>query len=336
MRRVLRFQPLFFSALGLVLLYVALKDQNHKALLHVLKSVDYRWAFVVSLITLSTHLVRAARWQLLIDTLGKKPALHRCFFSLMIGYLANYAVPRLGELSRCSVLKKTDKLSFSALLGTVVVERAIDIFSLGLMFILAFLLSFQKMRDFFLDNILMPFTQIIGHKTITIKLFLSITYLTLPFLMVVLYILYRVSFVQKYAIPKLKELWRDMCWGIQAIGHTKKTLFFLYTLLIWLGYAGMSYFWFFAIPTMSALGIKVGFVLMIIGSMGRSIPIQGGGIGAYHYLVTQAAVIFGVQTLYGNAFAILNHGFQAVYSIMLGGLSILWFLRSSTRIAEYC
>ena len=61
----------------------------------------------------------------------------------MVGYLANLAVPRLGELLKCTLLAKYEKVPADKLVGTILVERAFDVISLGLVFIIALVSQFD-------------------------------------------------------------------------------------------------------------------------------------------------------------------------------------------------
>ena len=67
----------------------------------------------------------------------------------MVGYFANYAVPRLGEVTRCGILARYDKVPFAESLGTVIVERIIDV----ICFLLFVAIVFPQRNVSFLYNL---------------------------------------------------------------------------------------------------------------------------------------------------------------------------------------
>jgi hypothetical protein len=102
--------------------------------------------------------------------------------------------------------------------------------------------------------------------------------------------------------------------------------FLLLTFAIWTCYFLMTYLWLFTFSESKNLGMSAAFFVLVIGSIGRSIPIQGGGMGAYHFLVSQAFVLLGISLLTGNALAIIIHGAQAVFTFFTGIICFIWFL----------
>src|SRR5687767_5486886 len=89
---------------------------------------------VFFILTLS-HLLRAMRWKILMEPLGYAPSLVNTFFAVMVGYLANLAVPRLGEILKCTILARYEKVPAEKLVGTIVAERAFDLVCLILIFL---------------------------------------------------------------------------------------------------------------------------------------------------------------------------------------------------------
>src|SRR5215217_6777864 len=107
------------------------------------------WLLVpVFFILLLSHVLRAVRWKMLIRPMGYNPSLVNTFFAVMIGYLANLAVPRLGEVLKCTILAKYEQVPAEKLVGTIVAERAFDLVCLALVFLLAFALQFHIIGDF--------------------------------------------------------------------------------------------------------------------------------------------------------------------------------------------
>ena len=150
---------LAFFAVGIVLLWFAFRNVNFTRLAADLKEADYSWLLLSLLFGLFAFISRARRWVLLINPLGFNPSLRNSFYALMTGYLANLALPRIGEITRCVALGKKEKIPVDQLIGTVVVERTIDFLSLLLIMIILIFTSGDQIGLFLKESILVPIQQ---------------------------------------------------------------------------------------------------------------------------------------------------------------------------------
>ena len=125
-----------FLAVGIVLLWLAFRNVNFTKLGDLLKEANYSWLLLSVLFGFFAFISRARRWVLLVNSLGFKSSTRNAFYALMTGYLANLALPRIGEITRCVALGKKEKIPVDQLIGTVVIERTIDFFSLLLIMII--------------------------------------------------------------------------------------------------------------------------------------------------------------------------------------------------------
>ena len=149
--KVLKF--LAFFALGAFIFWLIYKDQDIERIKSILKNnVNYLWVVVSLFIGLLSHISRTLRWGLMIEPIGHKPRFINTFMAVMIGYLMNLAFPRMGEISRCGVLARHEKISFTKLIGTVVAERLVDMISLLILLGVVFFAQFGKMLDFIKQN----------------------------------------------------------------------------------------------------------------------------------------------------------------------------------------
>jgi hypothetical protein len=124
---------LVFLIIGVLLLYLAFKGQDLNKMLSDLKRADFTWVFLSIIASLLAHVMRAYRWNLMIGSLGHgTPSMLNTFHAVIMGYLANLAFPRMGELARCSVISKSDNIPVIKLLGTVIAERMVDLLMLYL------------------------------------------------------------------------------------------------------------------------------------------------------------------------------------------------------------
>lgn len=136
----------FFLLIGILLIWWSLHQippQEWAKFTTALKTTNYWILIPVSIILGFSHLLRALRWKLIMEPLGYKPSITNTFLAVLIGYLANLAVPRLGEVLKCSIIAKYEKVPADKIIGTIVAERAFDVLSLGIVFLLALFLQFN-------------------------------------------------------------------------------------------------------------------------------------------------------------------------------------------------
>src|SRR5215204_2298689 len=138
------------------LLLYALKGMDIKKIMHQIFSANIFWVSVSGVISIIAFVVRAHRWNLLIEPMGYSPALKNTTYSVMVGYFANLALPRLGEVSRCGALSKVESIPFNKLLGTVIIERIIDVLSLLVCILLAAAIEYKRLGNFFSEKIFAP------------------------------------------------------------------------------------------------------------------------------------------------------------------------------------
>ncbi len=319
-RKSIPFLLLFIS--GLLLIYLSVYKIDATALWETIGKGNYFIALPVFCISLIGYWVRSLRWKLLLGSMDIKPRTAHLFASLSIGYAVNFATPRLGEIARCLVLKKIDQTPITQSGISVVLERLIDLVSLFGIVLLALLLNVDASSVFISEQIVVPVVQ----KLQTIPL-LFLVLLVLGCVLVGVWIYQKKSLNQKGMV--LLDQLLTSC--VKLVYLKQKGLFALYTLMIWGCYFLMTYLWFYTFQETQQLGPGAAFVMMAVGSIGRSVPIQGGGMGAYHYLVSNAFAIFGISLLMGNAMAFIIHGAQMILTILLGISCWIWLLIYSQK-----
>ena len=151
-----------FLAVGVLLLWLAFRSVNFSKLVADLKEADYSWLLLSVFFGFIAFVSRARRWVLLVNPLGYNPSLRNSFYSLMTGYLANLALPRIGEITRCIALGKKENIPVDQLIGTVVIERTIDFISLLSIMITLIFTSGDQIGLFLKESILVPIQQQAG------------------------------------------------------------------------------------------------------------------------------------------------------------------------------
>ena len=277
------------------------------------------------LVSLLVYIFRALRWQMLIKAIGYETKFQNTFAALSISYFVSFIVPRLGEVTRCLSVKKQHDIPFMKLVGTVIIERVVDILSLMIVLLLTLVLQFKQIIEFLKENVFQPFYEgvvlkvIAGNQTIIIIVF------TVVIIAAFIFIFFR-KYIREKSPKLILQFVEGLKEGIISIAKLKqKKLFVLYTFLIWVCYYLMTYFWFFVFKETSVLTWGACLTILSIGTIGRSVPIQGGGMGAYHFLVTNVVVLYGVGAGFGKTLATLIHAGQTFFTFAMGLIGLVIF-----------
>lgn len=320
---------LAFFIVGVFLLWIAFRNVEYQKLIEGLEKADYSWVFLSLIFALLAYASRARRWVLLIHPLGYKPSLLNTFYSLMTGYLANLALPRIGEITRCVTLGKKEKIPVDQLIGTVVVERAIDFISLLSIMIILIVSRGKEINEFLKESIFIPLQQKVLSLFGFTWIIWVIIFVTFS-LMILLLIKYRRKLRKIRLIAKIFDVIKGVINGMKAITSLdRKWEFIFHTVFIWINYALMTWVVVFAIESTSHITFGDGIFLLVIGGLAMSAPVQS-GLGAYHYFISRAiAFIGGVKIEDGLIFAFITHESQMLFVIIIGAISFFMIFRKN-------
>jgi uncharacterized protein (TIRG00374 family) len=312
---------LFFLSIGAALFYLALRGTDFRKLVAELKGARYGYVLISLLFSMVAFASRAYRWNMLIQPLGYKPKFSSAFHSLMFGYLANLALPRLGEVSRAVALNRAEKIPLDAIIGTVIAERAIDLLMLFLCILLALIVQFDRIYSFLNDNLITPVSEKIS-AMMQSGFFIPLIIGTLVVLVAIIFFLTRKKFSSTLA-QKVNLFFKGIFQGLMTVIKLKShSAFIFHTILIWAIYWFVSYICFFSLDATSALDMNAGVFVLVVGGLGMTAPVQG-GIGAYHWIVTQGLLMFGISATDGLSYATLVHTSQTLLVILVGVISFL-------------
>jgi uncharacterized membrane protein YbhN (UPF0104 family) len=284
---------LFFFALGVFFAWLSIKDINRERWLHIKSSLAQarQWLFIPVLIfMLISHYSRTLRWKILMEPLGYKPSTFNTFAAVMIGYLVNMGVPRLGEVMKCTILARYEKIRADKLVGTIVLERTFDLVCLVIVFTFSLILQRDIIIEYFQTQVLTAFKDQSGHVSwqrliITVGILIAV--------IVTIYILLK-RFGHIDAVGKLKNILRNVWHGLGSIRFIKnKGAFIFHTFLIWGLYLASTTLGLYALKETSHLGIGGGLTTLSVGSIGMIFT--PGGIGAYPLLVSELMGLYGLE-----------------------------------------
>jgi glycosyltransferase 2 family protein len=321
-------------AIGLLisgsLLWYVFRDWEFDYLLNRLDQVNYSWVFLSVVLSIMSHVIRAYRWNLLLNPLGYKHlTAFRTFLAVMIGYFVNLLAPRAGEITRCSIMKKNDGVNMSVSLGSVVAERIVDLMGLVVIILLGLLLQFDRLSGFLIDFISEK-SNSLQLSSLAIQITISFGVVIVIMLLVLWWLRARIKRLPIYF--KLRSFAVELADGFTSVLKLEnKQGFWISTLLIWVFYFAMAYVVVFAIPSTSHLGLLAGLSILIMGGLAMSAPVQG-GFGTYHLFVSTILVLYGVASDDGLFFATLLHTSQTLSILFFGGLSFIISLRFKKKI----
>jgi glycosyltransferase 2 family protein len=307
-----------FLSIGLLLFWLVYRDQPMDEIIDALKKADYFWIGIALVLSLFSHISRALRWNILINSLEYYPKAINTFFAVMIMYLSNTAIPRSGEIARCGIIKRYEDVPFSKLLGTVVVERAIDFVVLFILLFIVLITQFPVILQFIENN------PTVGDKFAFLGETTNLIIIGIFSLMfIVALFLLRNKMKNTIFYLKAKELLKNFWEGIKTVKKLKrKWLFIAHSLFIWIMYFIMIYVTFWSFEFTSHLSLLTGLTIFVMASFGMVAP-SPGGIGTWHFMVIETLVIYGVErTPDANAFAFAAHGTMTLMLVIVGLVSL--------------
>ena len=318
-----------FLALGILLLYFAFRGIEFEELSIILSETNFWWIGLSMFFAFISFFSRARRWVLLIEPLGFKPSFKNTYHSLMVGYLSNFALPRLGEVTRCVTLGKREKIPVDSLIGTVIIERVTDLVMLLLIMLVLIISWAEKFGTFFNENIFIPMQEKITASFGGMLLFWILIIGGIALIILLLYI-FRKPLGKISLVKKVLNFLIGILDGLKTIYKMqRKWEFILHSVLIWFLYIMMTWVVVFALKETSSLSFVDGIFLLVIGGLGMSAPVTA-GFGAFHWITSRGLVfVYGLSLEQGGAYAILAHESNSLFTILLGAIS--YILLMSTR-----
>jgi uncharacterized protein (TIRG00374 family) len=311
---------LLFLGLGIFLLWLTLRKSNWEEIKNDIVTANFIYLIPATIMLMMSHFSRAVRWKILMEPMGYKPSIINTFLAVMIGYWANLAVPRLGEVLKCTILGRYEKVPADKLVGTIVAERAFDVVSLVVVLTLTIVLQYDLVGDYASNMLRSVFHTKAGNISYS-KIFITLG--TIAFILLLIgFLLKRLAHIS--FIQKTKLFLRGILQGLTSVRNIKnKGWFFFHTVLIWVLYLLSTYMGFFAMRDMSHYGIKAAFSVLSFGSLGMIVP-SPGGIGSYQYAVQQVLLLYGISAEKGLSLGMLIWFAQTGIVVIFGTLSFIF------------
>lgn len=331
------FKFLLFLGVGSIILFFVYIKQNdayqEECILKGVSSVDCNLLkkvyndfinsnllalFSVIFLFFLSNVSRAIRWQMMLKPIGINASFHSAFHSIMLGYFSNLGLPRIGEFVRAGALAKKEKVKFDKVMGTIVLDRLLDVISLLIVFLITLIVSSGKIVNFIKKN------SNLSEKITGI--------LNNPMFWIIMIVIFIGSFFffKSHSIKnsligkKIFDFIQGIITGLKSIKLIKNPLGFIFhSIFIWLMYFLMNPLGFLAFEPTSKLGIDAALVVFTFGSLGIVIP-SPGGMGTYHFLVIEALKLFDVSGSDGFSYAnIIFFAVQIIGIVFFGILALI-------------
>ncbi len=314
-------QYLFFFGLGIFLVWWSINkmdDKSWEECKTAMISAKYLLLVPVFLVIILSHISRAIRWKILMAPMGHRPSFVNTFCAVMVGYLANLAFPRLGEILKCTILGKYEKVPADKLVGTILVERAVDMVSLLIIFIIALISQFDIIGAYAIKTINEKFLS--GTTQSLILKSMIIIAVIIAVLLLMKYIFRK--FAHTTVINKTRNIVTGIGIGLSTIKLLKnKWAFIFHSVLIWACYIAGTYIGFFAITETSGLPFAAVFPVLAFASIGMILT--PGGIGAYPLLIMEVMVLYNIPEGYGFANGTIQWAGQFIIILLIGFICLL-------------
>lgn len=327
LKDILKF--LFFLGIGILLIWLfvrKLTPEEIDSIFQSLSNIKYSWLIVAFLFGVLSVIARASRWLILIEPLGYKPKYPNMFFSVLVAYIANLAIPRLGEVARCGVLTKYEKIPFEKSFGTVVTERICDLLVFFLLLIVNIIVQYNVLETYVNEKII---GRLLGRNS-EVPILLIIFGAIIVF--IILFIIIIKKFPNKKFVKKIKNVLDGFVEGIKSFSKIKRPFAFVFhTVLLWVCYYYMTRVVFNCLAETSFLGGDAAFSSLVFSTIGN-ILVQG-GIGIYPMIVSEVLTVYGCTPAIGYTSGWLIWINQTML-IIVGGIVafiVLPFINNDTK-----
>ncbi len=310
-----------FFGLGIFLVWWSvhkLSDKDYAEFINALKTANYYLLIPVFFIITASHLSRAMRWKILMNAMGYNPRLSNTFSAVMVGYLANFAFPRLGEVLKCTILGKYEKVPPDKLVGTILVERAVDLISFLIIIIISLLTQAKVVGAYAKEKLDAYFLS--QDKGTGVAKFIVVILIIIAAILILKFIFKKYLHIK--LVQRIKNIFIGVKAGLLSVRNLKnKWLFILHSVFIWACYLGGTYIGFFAIKETSVLPLLAAFPVLVFGTVATMVT--PGGIGLYPVFLMEAMLLYKVPESFGTANGWLQWSAQFLITLVVGFICLL-------------
>ena len=302
-------KTLLFVGLGVFFIWLSVKDLSKEDIHMIFTSMalvnnPQGWLFIgLSVLAIvAADLIRAARAELLLKSIHYRPRFSMMFYSVMVCYIANLALPRLGEILRCTFLQRYENIPFQKSLGTVILERAVDVVCWLFLLIIALLLNNGLLSNLIVDQSQqLTLEEWFAQKGLSyVGNYLLYIIIGVIVLLIVVIRLTRNWWQKRPALVKVADFFKGIWRGFVSIKDIPNPWHFVFwTVAMWVSYYLGVYLFFHALPYLQHIGPGAAFTVLIFGTI--AFMISQGGLGAYPLITAGIVMLYGISYTQGLA-----------------------------------
>jgi hypothetical protein len=312
-------------ALGGIILWWMYRGEDFSAIGRVLTDeMDWTWMLLSFPFGIMAQVLRGWRWRQTLEPVTGAPRREVAVCSIFMSYAASLVIPRIGEFTRCGVLKRWEGTSFTRALGTVVTERMVDMLLMLVIVGLTLLVEMSTFGTFFRETGTDIGSMLSGFSwagwLVTLTCVAAICILS--------YVLLRNLKIYQKVKTTVKDIWK----GVTSLRNVSNLpLFSTMTIGIWLCYFLHYYLTFFCFDFTRGLSLSCALVTFVVGSIAVIVPTPNGA-GPWHFAVKTMLILYGVHDEQALYFVLIVHSVQTLLVVLLGvyGWARLSFINRST------
>ena len=271
-------------------LYFAFNQVNIEDIYRALSNANLNYIFAAFITTFVTFILRSLRWKILLGS-PKNLELQKYISTTHIGYFLNNILPfRAGDLARAKLLSNSSDNKFSFLVGSLVAEKIIDLWIVGL---------------FSIFLILFGFNNVLG---LELSIGILLLYIITSFI-----IFGRNSLANK--IKKQFSITKNFLDGYLLVSKNKIKLGVI-SILLWCSFVAYMYALLKSVNIDLSLQQYIG--ITVITSIVTSLPIAPAAIGTYHLAVIYFLTLYDININQSQTASILLHSVFLMYTIIFG------------------
>ena len=275
------------------------------------------WFVVLFVGSALSHVLRAWRWKYLLYPIKNDITLRNAFSATMIGYLINNVVPRLGEFVRPYALKKLEGVSRSATMGTIVLERLLDLLTFAIIVLTVLAIYAEPFAVWFPSMAKFEWLFFLGSAVMMVVFVLIFLKAEILFRFIKKFLF----FLPKNVRLQTEKIFDSFLTGFQAAKHPGNFLMIaVISILIWLSYTVLLYipFFIYDFSKISAINFGSAAVLQVASGVAFALPTPS-GIGSYHaftsFTLTQ---LYHVDPESALSYAVYTHAVGFLTTTIIG------------------
>ncbi len=306
---------LFSLSLGLLIIWAMYRNTDVRELWRIIKSANIGVIASSLIFGLIGNYIRGLRWELFVNSLGYHPPRASLVYSTLGNYAVNFVLPRAGDIWRCGVVSRYDKIPFAKTLETFLVDKMLDIIAGLIIIFVSIVLYIDFFASYLHDN---------AELTDSLTGFFSSVWMYVGLAVLLVAILLMCTVFRKTTfVEKIYKFFGTLKYDMMLISKMKeKKRIIIYTILVWFCFYLYFYICFFAFDFTKDLGPLAGLIVFAMTNIGISVPVQG-GIGPWHFVVISSLLILGVTEKEALAFAGAVFIIQSVWQILYGLFGVL-------------